>query len=254
MGVRLYAATARKRSSRPAGDPSAQRNGRLPSMSPRRRALTRVCIVETPDSSTLGGGEPAIPGSDDTAPVAMDEAHLAAACRTVNSIPSAPVSSRGSKIGRGRARAPFWASPRTALPTSPPASAFPPSPTSWRPPRTKGRWSDSGKVESVGRPAGQDTFLATLQTRIRGRLHALKRGPKPKDEGATAAVKLLGRGRDGDCSAPPAEIQACGFPAPGSCRRSDVIVCEAFSSARNLDPCATRFGGMPIPVLRPGLA
>ena len=43
-------------------------------------------------------------------------------------------------------------------------------------------------------------------------------------------------------------------PAPGSCRRSDVIASKAFSSARNLDPCAPRFGGLPIPVLRPGLA
>ena len=43
-------------------------------------------------------------------------------------------------------------------------------------------------------------------------------------------------------------------PAPGSCRRSNVIASGAFSSARNLDPCAPRFGGMPIPVLCPGLA
>ncbi len=70
----------------------------------------------------------------------------------------------------------------------------------------------------------------------------------------TGALKQPGRGRDGDCSPPPAQIPACGFPAPGSCRRSDVIASKAFSSARNLDPCATRFGGMSIPVLRPGLA
>ena len=43
--------------------------------------------------------------------------------------------------------------------------------------------------ESVGRPVGSDTFLAALETRTRRRLHALKRGPKPKDDGATAAAK-----------------------------------------------------------------
>ncbi len=42
------------------------------------------------------------------------------------------------------------------------------------------------KGESVGRPVGSDTFLAALETRTRRRLHALKRGPKPKDDGATA--------------------------------------------------------------------
>ena len=33
-----------------------------------------------------------------------------------------------------------------------------------------------------------------------------------------------------------------------------MIASKAFSSARNLDPCAPRFGGLRIPVLRPGLA
>ena len=70
-----------------------------------------------------------------------------------------------------------------------------------------------------------------------------------------ASRRLPGsRGRDGDCSPPLAQIPACGFPAPGSCRRSDGIASGACSSARNLDLCATRFGGMPIPVPRPGLA
>jgi hypothetical protein len=39
---------------------------------------------------------------------------------------------------------------------------------------------------------------------------------------AAAVADGHGRGRDGDCSPPPAQIPACGFPAPGSCRRSDV--------------------------------
>ena len=32
-----------------------------------------------------------------------------------------------------------------------------------------------------------------------------------------------GRGRDEDCSSPPTQIRAGGFPAPGSCLRSNVI-------------------------------
>ncbi len=45
------------------------------------------------------------------------------------------------------------------------------------------------KGESVGRPVGSETFLALLETRSRRRLHALKRGPKPKNNGAASAAK-----------------------------------------------------------------
>ena len=38
------------------------------------------------------------------------------------------------------------------------------------------------------------------------------------------------RGRDGDYSPPPAQIPACGFPAPGSCRRSNVIGVQGLAS------------------------
>jgi len=31
---------------------------------------------------------------------------------------------------------------------------------------------------------------------------------------------VLGRGRDTNCSVPPAQIRTCGFPAYGSCLRS----------------------------------
>ncbi len=44
------------------------------------------------------------------------------------------------------------------------------------------------KGESVGRPVGSETFLAALETRTGRRLHALKRGPKPKDNGTAAAT------------------------------------------------------------------
>jgi hypothetical protein len=60
-----------------------------------------------------------------------------------------------------------------------------------------------------------------------------------------------GRGRDGDCSSPPAQIPACGFPAPGSCRRSDVIGHKACSAG----PYAIRARAAPlsmrVPVLCP---
>ncbi len=45
-----------------------------------------------------------------------------------------------------------------------------------------------------------------------------------------AISDIFGRGRDGDYSPPPAQIPACGFPAPGSCRRSDVTGVGAFSA------------------------
>ncbi len=117
--------------------------------------------------------------------VAMDKDHLAAAYRYVTLNPV-----RARLVERPWSSARALASARTALPTSPPpASAFPASPTSWKPTRTKGRQRASRKGESVGRPVGSDTFLAALETKTRRRLHALKRGPKPKDDGATATAK-----------------------------------------------------------------
>ena len=43
------------------------------------------------------------------------------------------------------------------------------------------------KGETVGRPVGSDAFLAELETTTRG--HALKRGPKPKDDDGAATAK-----------------------------------------------------------------
>ena len=57
------------------------------------------------------------------------------------------------------------------------------------------------------------------------------------------------RGRDGDYSPPPAQIPACGFPAPGSCRRSSVIV-----GLDATDPQASGSCDVPCPVLSPGHA
>ncbi len=38
---------------------------------------------------------------------------------------------------------------------------------------------------------------------------------------------VVGRGRDGPYGPPPAQIPACGFPAPGSCRRSNATKVES---------------------------
>ena len=58
-----------------------------------------------------------------------------------------------------------------------------------------------------------------------------------------------GRGRDRDYSLPPAQIPACGFPAPGSCRRSGVI-----AGLDATDPQASGSCDAPCPVLSPGHA
>jgi short chain dehydrogenase len=54
-----------------------------------------------------------------------------------------------------------------------------------------------------------------------------------KEEDWTTTVNLATlSGRGADCSAPPPQIPACGFPAPGSCRRSDAVRhqgCEALT-------------------------
>ena len=60
-----------------------------------------------------------------------------------------------------------------------------------------------------------------------------------------------GRGRDRDCSLPPAQIPACGFPAPGSCRKSGVTAWTRVLPRRANPPAGDGLG-MPDPVLRPG--
>ena len=78
-----------------------------------------------------------------------------------------------------------------------------------------------------------------------------------------ARMQKMGRGRDGDYSPPPAQIPACGFPAPGSCRRSNVtgvrgLAAHAVPVRRQatLVTCLIRHGvrGMPchLPSLQPG--
>ena len=61
-----------------------------------------------------------------------------------------------------------------------------------------------------------------------------------------------GRGRDRDCSLPPAQIPAGGFPAPGSCRRSGVTGRSRTTIRCSANPQAGGGHGMPGPVLCPG--
>ena len=63
-----------------------------------------------------------------------------------------------------------------------------------------------------------------------------------------------GRGRDRSCLLPPAQIPACGFPAPGSCRESDVIAVRGLGSPSSDDPRGGSSCDMPCLALCPGLA
>ena len=81
-----------------------------------------------------------------------------------------------------------------------------------------------------------------------------RRSASPSDTGTSSAPGITifrgCRGRDRDFSLPPAQIPACGFPAPGSCRRSGAIG-RARRLLRSADPQAGDGYRMPGPVLRP---
>jgi hypothetical protein len=62
---------------------------------------------------------------------------------------------------------------------------------------------------------------------------------------------IEGRGRDEDCSSPPAQIRTCGFPASGSCLRSNVIGIRGMGYPCSSDPWARRSGDMLVPALCP---
>ena len=63
-----------------------------------------------------------------------------------------------------------------------------------------------------------------------------------------------GHGRNEDCSSPPVQIRACGFPAPGSCLRSNVIGLRGIGYPCSSDPWARCFSDMQFPALCPGHA
>ncbi len=61
-------------------------------------------------------------------------------------------------------------------------------------------------------------------------------------------------GRGPGYPGPPAQIPACGFPAPGSYRRSNAIEVRGFGGPCTLNPQARSFGYTPYPALCPGHA
>ena len=65
---------------------------------------------------------------------------------------------------------------------------------------------------------------------------------------------ISGRGRSGSYLPPPAQIPACGFPAPGSCRRSDATGVRGLGGPSSSGPWAQAVGNMPVPALCPGHA
>ena len=62
------------------------------------------------------------------------------------------------------------------------------------------------------------------------------------------------RTRDGSYLPPPAQIPACGFSAPGSCRRSDATGIRGLGGPSSSGPWARAVGDMPVPALCPGHA
>ena len=61
-------------------------------------------------------------------------------------------------------------------------------------------------------------------------------------------------GRGAGCPAPPPQIPACGFPAPGSCRRSNVIDVRGLGGPFRFDPRIGASCDTPKPALCPGRA
>src|SRR3954469_16875110 len=60
-----------------------------------------------------------------------------------------------------------------------------------------------------------------------------------------------GRGRSGSYLPPPAQIPACGFSAPGSCRRSDATGIRGLGGPSRSAPWPGAVGDMLVPALCP---
>src|SRR5688572_19704091 len=81
-----------------------------------------------------------------------------------------------------------------------------------------------------------------------------RRAPEepPAHHAMRGASSNAGRGRNGSCLPPPAQIPACGFPAPGSYRRSDATGVRGLGGPSSSGPWAQAVGDMPGPALGPG--
>jgi len=62
------------------------------------------------------------------------------------------------------------------------------------------------------------------------------------------------RGREPGYPGPPAQIPACGFPAPGSCRRSNATEVRGLGGPFTSSPQARSFSDTPYPARSPGHA
>ncbi len=76
----------------------------------------------------------------------------------------------------------------------------------------------------------------------------------PHGDRRTARGRCVCRGRSGSYLPPPAQIPACGFPAPGSCRKSGVVDVRGLGGPYSIDPRADASGDMLGPALCPGHA
>src|SRR3954467_905503 len=70
----------------------------------------------------------------------------------------------------------------------------------------------------------------------------------------TGSYRPFRRGRDRSCLLPPAQIPACGFSAPGSCRRSNATGIRGLGGPSSSSPWAQAVGDMLVPALCPGHA
>src|SRR3954467_7331208 len=77
---------------------------------------------------------------------------------------------------------------------------------------------------------------------------------RPAQSRHAEVLKIRGRGRSGSYLPPPAQIPACGFSAPGSCRRSDATGIRGLGGPSSSGPWAQAVGNMPVPALGPGPA
>ena len=69
-----------------------------------------------------------------------------------------------------------------------------------------------------------------------------------------AEITLRCRGREPGYPGPPAQIPASGFPAPGSCRRSNATEVRGLGGPFTSSPQIRSFGDTPYPAQSPGRA
>ena len=101
--------------------------------------------------------------------------------------------------------------------------------------------------------ASQPSSPATTQHSLEG--GSLLPYPHRSFTGWTAPASPGARsGRGPGYPGPPAQIPACGFPAPGSCRRSNAIEVRGFGGPCTPNPQARSLGYTPHPALSPGRA